>query len=120
MTTLEPRSTPGMSYLAEATSSGRRRHRPAAARSCVSTTTCTTAIVQWDAGFELPGLDEHGGEEIVYVLEGTFTDQYRSSRPGTVIRGAAGSSHRPGTPDGVTFMVVRSLAPGERARIAGH
>ena len=41
------------------------------------------AIVQWNAGFELPGLDKHGGEEIVYVLEGTFVDQYRSSGPGT-------------------------------------
>jgi hypothetical protein len=39
---------------------------------------------------------------------------------GTIIRGEAGSSHRPGTPDGVTFMVVRTLAEGERARIAGH
>jgi len=27
-------------------------------------------------GVELPGLDEHGGEEIVYVLAGTFTDQF--------------------------------------------
>jgi anti-sigma factor ChrR (cupin superfamily) len=71
-------------------------------------------------GSSCPDSTSTGGEEIVYVLEGTFTDQYRSSRPGTVIRGAAGSSHRPGTPDGVTFMVVRSLAPGERARIAGH
>jgi hypothetical protein len=55
MTTLEPRATPGMSYLAE-------------------------GDMEWEAG----------------------------------------SSHRPGTPDGVTFMVVRSLAPGERDRIAGH
>ncbi len=35
-----------------------------------------------------------------------------------VIRGEAGSSHRPGTPDGVTFYVVRRVAPGERERIA--
>ena len=56
------------------------------------------AIVQWDAGFELPALDEHGGEEIVYVLEGTFVNQHRSSGPGTVIRREAGSTHRPGTP----------------------
>jgi anti-sigma factor ChrR (cupin superfamily) len=76
------------------------------------------AIVQWDAGFTLPGVDEHGGEETVYVLAGTFVDQYRSSGPGTVIRGEPGSSHRPGTPDGVTFLVVRTLAPGERERIA--
>jgi hypothetical protein len=40
------------------------------------------AMVQWDAGFELPGLDEHGGEEIVYLLQGTVTDQYRSSGAG--------------------------------------
>jgi len=30
------------------------------------------AIVQWDAGSELPGVDEHGGEETVYVLEGAL------------------------------------------------
>jgi hypothetical protein len=53
------------------------------------------------------------------MLQGTFTDQYCTSGPGTVIRGEPGSSHQPGTPDGVTFMVVRSLAPGERGRIAG-
>jgi anti-sigma factor ChrR (cupin superfamily) len=53
------------------------------------------AIVQWDTGFRLPGLDEHGGEEIVYVLQGTFTDQYHSSGPGPVIRGEPGSSHQP-------------------------
>lgn len=35
------------------------------------------AIVQWNAGFELPGLDENGDEEIVYVLEGTFVEQCR-------------------------------------------
>ena len=76
------------------------------------------AITQWDAGFTLPATDHHGGEETVYVLEGTFVDQYRSSGPGTVIRGEPGSSHQPGTPDGVTFFVVRTLAPGERDRIA--
>jgi len=76
------------------------------------------AITQWDAGFTLPVLDVHGGEELVYVLSGTFVDQYRKSGPGAVIRGDPGSSHQPGTPDGVTFMVVRSLAPGERQRIA--
>jgi anti-sigma factor ChrR (cupin superfamily) len=76
------------------------------------------ALVQWDAGFSLPMLDEHGGEETVYVLDGTFVDQYRTSGAGTVIRGAPGSSHQPGTPDGVTFIVTRTLLPGERERIA--
>jgi anti-sigma factor ChrR (cupin superfamily) len=120
MTTLEPRSTPGMSYLAEGDIEWETQ-TPASRRKILRLDDdLYVAIVQWDAGFELPGLDEHGGEEIVYVLEGTFTDQHRSSGAGTVIRGAAGSSHRPGTSDGVTFMVVRSLAPGERARIGGH
>src|ERR1700734_1248310 len=115
-----PGLTPGMSYLAENDIEWETQ-TPASRRKILRLDDeLYVAIVQWNAGFELPGLDEHGGEEIVYVLEGTFTDQYRSSGPGTVIRGEAGSSHRPGTPDGVTFMVVRSLAPGERDRIAGH
>jgi anti-sigma factor ChrR (cupin superfamily) len=112
-------TTPGMSYLAEADIEWEPQ-TPASRRKVLRLDEdLYVAIVQWDAGFRLPGLDEHGGEEIVYVLQGTFTDQYRSSGPGTVIRGAPGSSHQPGTPDGVTFMVVRSLAPGERGRIAG-
>src|ERR1039457_1427019 len=120
MTTLGPQSTPGMSYLAEDDIEWEVQTRASRRKVLRLDDDLYVAIVQWSAGFELPGLDEHGGEEIVYVLEGTFVDQYRSSGPGTVIRGEAGSSHRPGTPDGVTFMVVRSLAPGERARIAGH
>lgn len=76
------------------------------------------AIVQWDAGFILPVLDYHGGEETVYILKGTFVDQFRTSGVGTIIRGDAGSSHRPFTPDGVTFIVTRTLVPGERQRIA--
>ncbi|GAC1322643.1 MAG: hypothetical protein NVSMB13_01350 [Mycobacteriales bacterium] len=75
------------------------------------------AIVRWDAGYELP-LDEHGAQELIYVLEGTFVDENRSSGPGTIIRAEAGSSHQPSTPDGVTFLVVRSLVADEHARIA--
>jgi anti-sigma factor ChrR (cupin superfamily) len=120
MSTLEPQATSGMSYLAGSDIDWEAQ-TPASRRKILRLQEdLYVAIVQWDAGFVLPGVDEHGGEEIVYVLEGTFTDQNRSSGPGTIIRGEAGSSHRPGTPDGVTFMVVRSLAPGERDRIAGR
>jgi anti-sigma factor ChrR (cupin superfamily) len=120
VTTLEPEFAAGMSYLAEGDMEWETQ-TPASRRKVLRLDDgLYVAIVRWDAGFELPGLDEHGGEEIVYVLEGTFVDQYRRSGPGTIIRGAAGSSHRPGTPDGVTFMVVRSLAAGERDRIAGR
>jgi len=47
------------------------------------------AIVQWDAGFALPAVDEHGAEEAVYVLDGTFCDPYRTSPAGSITRGAA-------------------------------
>ncbi len=73
------------------------------------------ALVRWEPGFELPYVDRHGGEELVYVLDGTFVDEYGSSGPKTVIKNAAGTSHRPGTPDGVTFLVVRTLGGDESA-----
>src|SRR6201994_4159905 len=114
-----PDLTPGMSYLAENDVEGETQPPATPRKTPRLDDDLFVAIVQWDAGFELPGLDEHGGEEIVYVLQGTFVDQYRTSGPGSIIRGEPGSSHRPGTPDGVTFFVVRSLAAGERARIAG-
>jgi hypothetical protein len=59
-------------------------------------------------------MGEHGGEEIVYVLEGTFVDQYRSSGPGTVIRGEPGSSHP-------TAMITESApAPTCRTQLSGR
>ena len=75
------------------------------------------ALIQWDAGFKLGAVDYHGGEETVYVLDGTFNDGGPSCKPGSIIRGDAGSSHTPWTDDGVTFLVVRSLVPGEREKI---
>lgn len=72
------------------------------------------AVIQWDAGFTLPRFDEHQGEEIVYVIDGTFIDHAGACGPGSVVRGDAGSSHVPGTDKGCTFLIVRSLGPGER------
>lgn len=118
MTTSIPLPTPGMSYLAEADIPWETQTEASRRKILRLEDDLYVAIVQWDPGFVLPGTDHHGGEEMVYVLDGTFVDQYRSSGPGTVIRGEAGSSHQPSTPDGVTFLVVRTLAPGERARIA--
>ena len=75
------------------------------------------ALIQWDAGFTLGHLDVHQGEETVYVMEGTFRDQAGTCGVGSVVRGDTGSSHIPGTDDGCTFFVVRSLAEGERESI---
>jgi anti-sigma factor ChrR (cupin superfamily) len=78
------------------------------------------AVVRWDSGFTLPTVDEHGGEETIYVLEGTFVDEHAESGPGTVIRAEPGSSHRPGTrnDEGCTYLIARRLVAGERERIA--
>lgn len=78
------------------------------------------AIVQWDAGYILDRWDGHDGEETVYVLDGTFADGGPLCGPGSVIRGHSGGGHQPGTTDGVTFLVVRSLVPGEREKIARY
>ena len=82
MTTLEPQSTPGMSYLAEDDIDWEVQ-TPASRRKVLRLDDdLYVAIVQWNAGFELPGLDEHGGEEIVYVLEGTFVEPVSQFRAG--------------------------------------
>jgi anti-sigma factor ChrR (cupin superfamily) len=119
VTAPEPQVTPGMSYFGQDDVEWQTQTPHSRRKILRLDEDLYVAIVQWDPGFVLPADDHHGGEEIVYVLEGTFVDEYRSSGVGTIIRGEAGSSHRPGTPDGVTFMVVRSLAEGEAARIAG-
>jgi anti-sigma factor ChrR (cupin superfamily) len=116
--TTTAQSTPGMSYYGENDLAWEEQTAKSRRKILRIEDDLYVAITQWDAGFRLAGVDEHGGEEIVYVLEGTFVDQNQSSGPGTVIQGAAGSSHQPGTPDGVTFFVTRRLAPGERERIA--
>lgn len=74
------------------------------------------ALIQWDAGFKRQDVDRHGGEETVYVLDGTFSDGGPACGPGSIIRGDAGSSHQPWTDDGVTFFVTRTLTPGEREK----
>jgi anti-sigma factor ChrR (cupin superfamily) len=65
-----------MSYLAEGDIEWETQTRASRRKILRLDDDLCVAIVQWDAGFELPGLDEHGGEEIVYVLAGTFTDQF--------------------------------------------
>jgi anti-sigma factor ChrR (cupin superfamily) len=115
MTSLDSDQTPGMSYT-DASEVPWEELSPGSRRKVLRLDeSLYVAISEWDPGFQLPFLDEHGAEELVYILKGTFVDQYRSSGPGTIIRAEPGSSHSPGTPDGVTFMTVRSLTPDEAA-----
>lgn len=111
-------AAPGMNYIHEGDVEWERQTSKSRRKILRLEDDLYVAIVQWDPGFTLPVVDHHGGEETVYILKGTFVDEYQSSGPGTVIRGEAGSSHKPSTPDGVTFYVTRTLIPGERERIA--
>jgi anti-sigma factor ChrR (cupin superfamily) len=63
-------------------------------------------LLQYDAGYELSYLDEHKHDEYLYILSGTFVDQNQASGPGTFIHNRPGSSHRPSSPDGCTFLAV--------------
>ncbi len=65
-------------------------------------------MVQWDPGFALSYRDEHHYDEFVYILEGDFVDQHRSSGPGTFIHSEPGSWHQPSTVNGVTFLAFIS------------
>lgn len=61
-------------------------------------------LLQYDAGYELSYLDQHKHDEYLYILSGTFVDQNQASGPGTFIHNRPGSSHRPSSPDGCTFL----------------
>lgn len=65
-------------------------------------------MVQWDPGYTLSFRDEHRHDEFLYIVEGTFVDQHRSSGAGTFIHNEPGSWHQPTTPDGCTFLAVIS------------
>ena len=71
-----------------------------------------TVLAQWDAGYQVPKVDNHQYGEYLYILEGTFVDQNQASGPGTYIHNRPGSSHQPHTPDGCTFL---AFIPGSKS-----
>ena len=83
-------------------------------------------LLQYDAGYELSYLDEHKHDEYLYILSGTFVDQNQASGPGTFIHNRPGSSHRPSSPEGCTFLAfvtgrsrhaAADVAPPRGARV---
>lgn len=70
-----------------------------------------TALVQWDAGYQVAKVDHHNHGEYLYILSGTFVDQNRACGSGTYIHNRPGSEHQPHTPDGCTFLV---FIPGKK------
>ena len=78
------------------------------------------AIEQWDAGFTIPFLDKHGGHEYIYVIRGSVTDENGTSDAGPLQCFQPDTSHRPGTKEGSTTLVFRSLAAGEREGLMAY
>ena len=63
-------------------------------------------IVQWDAGYRMSGVEHHEYDEHLYILEGTFVDEQRSSGPGSYILNRAGSEHQAFTLDGCIYLEI--------------
>jgi anti-sigma factor ChrR (cupin superfamily) len=117
MTSKLPHIIAGMAYRDHATMDWEHQTPKSRRKILKSRPDLYLALIQWDAGFQLPAVDHHGGEELVYVVNGTFVDQHRESGPGTFIRCDPGTSHQPSTPDGCTFIVIRDITEAERQRL---
>jgi anti-sigma factor ChrR (cupin superfamily) len=126
MTAVQAQSTPGMDYLnllkdIDADNIEWDAQIPGArAKFLKFEDDLYVAIEQWDPGFTIPFLDEHGGPEFIYVLKGTIIDENGTCGAGTLVCSEPGTSHRPGSADGSTTVVFRRLAPGERDGIWGY
>ncbi len=62
------------------------------------------ALVRWEPGSRFPAHRHHGGEEI-YVLAGTFEDEWGRYPHGTWMRSPHLSSHEPSSLSGCTLYV---------------
>jgi len=62
------------------------------------------ALVRWEPGTEFHPHMHMGGEEI-FVLEGTFSDEFGDYPAGTWIRSPHASQHRPFSNDGCLIYV---------------
>ena len=69
------------------------------------------ALVRWESGVEAAPHRHSGGQE-VYVIDGSFSDEYGEYPAGTWIRNPAGTEHAPKSgPDGaLTYVKVGHLA----------
>jgi anti-sigma factor ChrR (cupin superfamily) len=112
-----PQVIAGMAYLDDSTMDWEHQTPKSRRKILKGRSDLYISLVQWDAGFGLPVVDHHGGEELLYIVKGTFVDQNRESGPGTFIRCDAGTSHQPSTPDGCTFVIVREITEEERQRL---
>ncbi len=73
------------------------------------------AIVRWEPETEV-GTVFDGGNQEIFVLEGSFHDEQGSYGPGTWIRSPEGFSHTPGSRDGCKMYVsnLEALDSGPR------
>jgi anti-sigma factor ChrR (cupin superfamily) len=66
--------------------------------------TTHTALVRWAPGTTFQRHQHHGGEEI-FVLQGTFQDEFADYPSGTWIRSPHGSTHQPYSEPGCLIFV---------------
>jgi len=79
-----------------------------------------TSIVRYDPGAQFHSHEHSLGEEI-FVLEGTFSDEYGDYGRGTYVKNPPGSSHKPFSEKGCTlFVKLRHLAPDDKERVVVH
>lgn len=73
--------------------------------------TVHTALVRWQPGTEFHEHRHLGGEEI-YVIEGTFSDEFGDYPRGSWLRNPSGSTHRPFSKEGCLILVKVGHLPG--------
>lgn len=72
------------------------------------------ALVKWSPGVHVKQHGHQNGEE-VFVLEGSFGDEFGRYPQGTWLRNPAGSSHQPYSVDGcVLYMKTEHLPPARK------
>ena len=67
-------------------------------------------LVRWAAGYRMGGPECVKREKHLYILDGTFVDQNRSSGAGTYLYVRPGAEIMAHTPDGCTFL---EIVPGD-------
>ena len=76
-----------------------------------------TSVVKYEAGASFPSHPHPQGEEI-FVLAGTFSDEFGDYPAGTYLRNPAGTQHAPFSKDGcILFVKLNQFADGDSQSI---
>lgn len=65
----------------------------------------TAHLVQFDPGAHMP-LHRHVGHELIYLIEGSLTDEHGTIRPGNIAYRPDGCVHSNSSPNGATALAI--------------